>query len=241
MSQLPAISQDTLDACQQALGYQFKSIELLVNSLMHSSVALSRLESNERMEFLGDAVLGLVICEALYVRFPEYMEGELTKLKSLLVSRRTCAQVAEELDLGQYLQLGKGMHGRSHLPKSLPAAAMEALVCAIYTDGGLEAARDFILRAFHGAIEEAVASTHLRNFKSILQQFVQRQFGRAPAYEILDEKGPDHAKCFEIAVRLGDRRFPSAWGPAKKDAEQAAAKLALTELAIEFDDPMLQV
>ncbi|MDD4889211.1 MAG: ribonuclease III [Phycisphaerae bacterium] len=237
----PSVSGDVLDACQKAIGYQFKNLELLSCSLVHASVAANRLLSNERMEFLGDAVLGLVICEALYDRFPEYLEGELTKIKSLLVSRKSCAQVADAMNLADFLQLGKGMHSRAHLPKSLPACALEALICAVYTDGGLEAARAFIMRAFHDLIEEAIASTHLRNYKSILQQFAQQQFSRAPIYDVLDEKGPDHAKCFEISVRIGDRRFTSAWGPAKKDAEQAAAMNALNDLAAEFGDPMLKV
>jgi ribonuclease-3 len=234
-------AQADLEACQQSIGYRFNDPELLAAALIHSSVALSRLESNERMEFLGDAVLGLVICEALYRRFPEYLEGELTKLKSMLVSRRTCAQVAENIRLADFLVLGKGMHGRSHLPRSMPAAALEALIAAIYEDGGLESACAFILAQFDPMIDEAVESSHLRNYKSVLQQFAQRQFERAPIYEVLDEKGPDHAKCFEVCVRLGERRFRSAWGPSKKEAEQAAARLALRTLAAEFNDPMLRV
>ena len=237
----PIVSGEVLDACQKAIGYQFKDLGLLTASLMHASVASSRLDSNERMEFLGDAVLGLVICEALYLRFPEYQEGELTKIKSMLVSRRSCAQVANQIGLTEFLQLGKGMHSRSHLPSSLPACAVEALICAVYADGGLEAAREFIMRAFAVVIEEAVGSGHMRNFKSVLQQFAQQRFDRPPIYEVLDEKGPDHAKCFEVAVRIGDRRFPSAWGPNKKDAEQAAGRLALRELSTEFEEPTLKV
>lgn len=240
-STLAGSASAELDACQETIHYQFKDQELLRAALVHSSVAASRLESNERMEFLGDAVLGLVICEALYERFPEHLEGELTKLKSALVSRRSCAQVAERIQLADYLALGKGMTGRSHLPRSLPAAALEALICAVYLDGGLDAARGFILDSFSEVIDETLESSHLRNFKSILQQFAQRHIGRAPNYEVLDEKGPDHAKCFEVAVRLGERRFASAWGPSKKEAEQSAAKLALRDLSQEHDDPILKV
>jgi ribonuclease-3 len=240
MSQFP-VSGDVLDACQKEIGYTFKDPQLLACSLMHASVANSRLLSNERMEFLGDAVLGLVICEALYNQFPDYLEGELTKIKSLLVSRGTCAQVADRMQLTHFLQLGKGITARAHMPASLPACALEALICAIYADGGLEVAREFILQQFRPVIEEAVDSGHMRNFKSILQQFAQQQFDRPPIYEVLDEKGPAHAKCFEVAVRIGDRRFSSAWGPAKKEAEQAAARLTLRELAQEFDDPNLKV
>jgi ribonuclease-3 len=233
--------QQALEDCQKAIGYRFSDPGLLTAALTHSSVANSRLESNERMEFLGDAVLGLLICEALYERFPDYLEGELTKLKSMLVSRRTCAQVADRIELSEFMLLGKGMHSRSHLPRSLPSAALEALIAAIYADGGLTAAKEFVITHFREAIEEAADSSHLRNYKSSLQQFAQREYDQPPIYEVLDEKGPDHAKCFEVCVRVGERRFPPAWGPSKKEAEQSAARLALRQLHVEHDDPLLAV
>src|SRR5437879_6417319 len=137
---------EVLEECQKAIGYQFRQPELLRSSLTHASGANTRLASNERLEFLGDAILGLVTCEQLFLRFPDYQEGDLTKIKSVVVSRRTCAHISRLLNLGDYLFLGKGMHLHSAMPASLLADVFESLVAAIYLDGGLEPARAFILR-----------------------------------------------------------------------------------------------
>src|SRR5881398_1990775 len=138
---------EVLEECQVAIGYRFRQPELLRGALTHASGANTRLASNERMEFLGDAILGLVTCEQLYLRFPDYQEGDLTKIKSVVVSRRTCARFSRQFNLGDFLFLGKGMHlHHSSVPASLLADVYESLVAAIYLDGGLEAARSFILR-----------------------------------------------------------------------------------------------
>src|SRR5579884_3613513 len=136
-------SQETeiLDDCQKANGYQFRQPELLRAALTHTSGANTRLASNERLEFLGDAVLGLVTCEQLYLRFPEYQEGDLTKVKSVVVSRRICARISRQLNLGDFLFLGKGMHGHHAVPASLLADVFESVVGAMYLDGGLEVAK----------------------------------------------------------------------------------------------------
>src|SRR5947208_11343958 len=149
---------DILEDCQNAIGYRFRQPDLLRSALTHASGANTRLASNERMEFLGDAVLGLVTCELLYQRFPEYQEGDLTKVKSAVVSRRTCASFSEELGLGEFLILGRGMHvsDPQSVPPSMLADVYESLVAAIYLDGGLEAARTFILTQLGQEIEEAV-------------------------------------------------------------------------------------
>jgi ribonuclease-3 len=221
---------NTLEAIQSVMEYRFRNMDLLRSALTHSSVAENRLASNERLEFLGDAVLGLVICEELYARYPKYLEGEMTRVKSVVVSRETCARVADQLGLVQYLSLGKGMSGSSDLPSSLAACVYEACVGAIYLDGGLEPARQFILEHMGSQIEAVVAGEHHLNYKSLLQQYAQRVMGGTPQYELQDEKGPDHAKAFEIAVLIRGRRFPSAWGPSKKSAEQRAAYEALRAL-----------
>src|SRR5947209_5394237 len=132
---------EILDECQTAIGYRFRQPDLLRSALTHASGANTRLASNERMEFLGDSVLGLITCEQLYLRFPDYQEGDLTKIKSVVVSRRTCARFSKALNLGDYLFLGKGMHLHTAVPPSLLADVYESLVAAIYLDGGLEAAR----------------------------------------------------------------------------------------------------
>ena len=216
-----------VEAVQAVLKYQFKDPALLESSLTHASIAENRLESNERMEFLGDAILGLVICEELYSRFPQYLEGEMTRIKSVVVSRETCAHVAERLNLVEHLSLGKGIMESANLPASLAACALEAIIGAVYLDGGLEPARRFILDHMAEEIDHVVAGEHRLNYKSLLQQHAQHDLGATPNYEVLDEKGPDHAKAFEVAVVIRGRRYPSAWGPSKKAAEQRAAMEAL--------------
>jgi ribonuclease III len=221
---------DDLDAIQTILGYRFRDMDLLRSSLTHASIAENRLASNERLEFLGDAVLGLVICEELYQRYPQFLEGDMTRIKSVVVSRETCSLVADRLGIVRYLSLGKGITEAASLPASLAACAYEAVTGAIYLDGGLEPARRFILAHMGEEIDRVFAGEHRLNYKSLLQQHAQRDLGSAPSYEVLDEKGPDHAKAFEIAVTIRGRRYPSAWGPSKKAAEQRAAMEALRVL-----------
>ncbi len=218
---------EALAAAQAAIEYHFQDPSFLEAALTHASVASTRLESNERLEFLGDAVLGLVVCAELFQRFEEHLEGELTKTKSVVVSRQVCAEIAEQLGLGDLLFLGKGMRERNTLPVSLNAAVLEAVIAAVYLDGGLEPAREFILKHVRKHIDAVARSDDHRNYKSHLQQYAQKHLGATPVYEALDEQGPDHSKCFEICVSIGDRRFPSAWGNCKKEAEQGAARRAL--------------
>jgi len=221
---------DALDVIQNLIDYQFENPDLLASALTHASVADDRLQSNERLEFLGDAILGLVVCEELYTRFPNFLEGDLTRIKSVVVSRETCSRVADHLDLANHLSLGKGIIESPHMPASLTSCAYEALVGAIYLDGGLQPARRFILAHMDEEIERVMAGEHRLNYKSLLQQHAQHDLGATPQYELLDEKGPDHAKAFEIAVVIRGRRYPSAWGPSKKTAEQRAAMEALRVL-----------
>ncbi len=226
------MTEDEIQAAEQLLGYQFNDRELLKRSLTHASLVDSRLQSNERLEFLGDAILGMVVCDHLFTGYSHLMEGEMTKIKSSVVSRATCAIVAEEMGMGDLLRLGKGMSNRNALPQSVVAAVYEAIVGAVYIDGGFEVAREFILSKMRGLIEEADLSGHQYNFKSVLQQAAQKQFSQPPQYQILDEKGPDHAKCFEVCVEIGARQFGSCWGPSKKQAEQEAALQAIIELGL---------
>ncbi len=226
------MDQDTLHQIEQVLGHPFTDTSLLAKAFTHSSSVDSRLESNERLEFLGDAVLSIVICQALFEKFERYGEGELTKMKSMLVSRGTCALVARRLGLPQFLVVGKGMVSHKAFPTSLAAGLLEAVIAAVYLDGTFEDARDFILRNFAALIEQIDAEEARGNYKSLLQQHAQEQFGMAPIYVLLDEKGPDHNKCFESEVVIDQRHFPSAWGANKKEAEQKAAYNALVELGV---------
>ena len=226
-----AVDQTEVSArAEQLLGHTFKDPELLVTSLTHSSVANTRVESNERLEFLGDAVLGMVVCEELYRRFGEWLEGDLTKVKSVVVSRRICAEIADEIGLTDLLILGNGVGVKAALPTSLRAAVFEAVIGALFLDGGLDPAKRFILATMSSHLDRSAASQTHDNFKSALQQYAQRRLSATPHYESLDEQGPDHSKCFEICVVIGSERFPSAWGPSKKEAEQEAAKKALESL-----------
>jgi ribonuclease-3 len=233
MPQDLAASHETeiLEDCQKAIAYTFRQPEILRAALTHASGADTRLASNERLEFLGDAVLGLVVCEQLFQRFPDYQEGDLTKIKSVVVSRRTCARVSRTLGLGDFLFLGKGMHATTALvPPSMLADVYESLVAAVYLDGGLEPARAFILRDMGPEIEQVAESAHGGNYKSLLQQVAQREFGAMPQYQLLDEKGPDHSKCFKIAAVIDRVGYPAAWGRNKKEAEQKAAMNALAAI-----------
>ncbi len=226
------MNQEALQQVEQVIGYKFFTRNLLAKALTHSSAADNRLLSNERLEFLGDSILAVVICQILFERHPHYLEGDLTKMKSMLVSRNTCAQVAGELGLQEFLKVGKGLASDRALSGSLAAGLLEAIIAAIYVDSGFGAARSFILRTFGPSINRADAEQDHGNFKSLLQQYAQQQFNTTPIYELLDEKGPDHDKCFECQVVFADRHFLSAWGRSKKEAEQKAAFNALAELGI---------
>lgn len=231
------ISDEIYRKAAQVLGYEFHNPQLLAEALTHASVAEHRLSSNERMEFLGDAVLAMVVCEHLYHLFPHEMEGELTKVKSAVVSRRVCAEVSQKLALTELMSMGKGMHDRAALPSSLAAAVFESLIAAIYLDGGMEPARRFIMSHFAPIIEQTAATSHQHNYKSVLQQHVQQQMGLLPTYKLLGQTGPDHSKWFEVAVAINGRTYPAASGPNKKEAEQRAALVVLRELKLIEDEP----
>lgn len=222
-----SVIEAALDLCEASIQYRFQDRKLLERCLTHSSIARMRIDSNERLEFLGDAVLGMIVCEMLFQRYPQFTEGELTRIKSVLVSRTMCARIAEELDLGRSLLLGKGLTTFDSIPASILAAVVESLVAGIYLDGGLEAVRHFVERCIGPHVTEAVEPTGGKNYKSILQQLSQKSIGETPVYRLLDEKGPDHSKCFQVAAVIGARSFPAAWGPNKKEAEQRAARNAL--------------
>lgn len=226
------MKKSTLEDCQDLIDYRFNDLAILKLGLTHSSAAPTRQDSNERMEFLGDSVLGLVVCENLYENNAGLMEGEMTKIKSHVVSRQTCAEIATSLGIEKLLFTGKGIMNSRTIPMSVAAATLEAIIGAIFLDGGFEPARKFILTHLQPKIDEALEDEFENNFKSMMQQFAQRKWSSTPDYQLLDEKGPDHSKCFEVAVVVRHRHFTSAWGTTKKEAEQKAAKSALTELGI---------
>ena len=226
------MDEETLQKVEQIIGHQFSDRGLLVKSLTHASSVENRLLSNERLEFLGDAVLALVACEVLFERFGGYLEGDLTKIKSMLVSRGTCSRLCSDIGLNRHLKVGKGMVSSRALTGSLAAGVLEAIIAAVYLDGGYDAAKEFIVKCFGPLLERANAEHSQGNFKSVLQQYAQEHFNMTPVYILLDEKGPDHDKCFELGVVMDERHFQSAWGSNKKQAEQKAAFNALVELGV---------
>jgi ribonuclease-3 len=219
-----------LELCERRINYRFHDRSLLLAALTHASGAEHRLASNERLEFLGDAILGAVVCELLYRQYPNYLEGDLTKIKSVVVSRQSCAKISEALGLDDCLIVGKGMASNPVVPPSLLADVFESLLAAIYLDGGDHAARRFVSEYIAPEIELAAAGELGGNYKSLLQQLAQRDMGTTPTYQMLDERGPDHAKCFKVAAYVGSHRYQPAWGRNKKEAEQRAACNALAEL-----------
>lgn len=174
--------------------------------------------------------MGSIVCEELFRRYPDNAEGELTRIKSVIVSRATCAKITHGLGLDSFLLLGKGLTNGRRIPNSISAAAFEAVIGAMYLDGGRDAARDFVLGCVDELIHQVSDLTAGMNYKSVLQQVSQKTFGETPVYHVLDEKGPDHSKCFKVCASIGDTRYCSAWGPSKKAAEQRAASNALAEI-----------
>ena len=216
--------------CQEIIRYQFSDQALVLAALTHASGAAHRLASNERLEFLGDAVLGLVVCQWLYEDYPEYSEGDLTKIKSAVVSRRSCGKVACQLGLDRCLIVGRGVTRNRSFPRSLISDVFEAVIGAMYLDGGKELIASRLKEWLDNEVRIAVESQGASNYKSSLQQYAQRELASTPIYRLLREAGPDHRKSFLIAAVINERVFPPAWGDNKKDAEQRAASNALAEL-----------
>ena len=219
---------------EEAIGYRFKNITLLQNALTHSSYANERwhnsLMSNERLEFLGDSILGMLVAEYLYRNFPDRPEGELTRMRADMVCEKTLAAVANRIGLGKHLLLGNGEEqggGRSR--NSILADAVESVIAASFLDGGMEAALQFIQKFI--LVEVPVTKLHNADYKTALQELVQRQAGQELSYRMAGEQGPDHAKIFMAEVRLNGEPFGSGSGRSKKRAEQDAARTALEALS----------
>ncbi|MDR1493135.1 MAG: ribonuclease III [Planctomycetaceae bacterium] len=223
---------EAVKICEKILAYDFDDPSLLVQALTHPSGAKTPEDSYERLEFLGDAVLGYVICELLFKKYPNRNEGVLTKIKSAVVSRETCYRIAQNLKLHKVMLVGRGVL-REKLPPSILANAVESVIAALYLDGGIKIARRFILQHFSPEVVKLSESITYDNYKSMLQDRVQKEFGAIPEYLILDEQGPDHCKCFKVSVKINGQYFPPAWGNTKKNAEQHAAENALCSLQSE--------
>ena len=218
---------------EAAIGYRFQNITLLQNALTHSSYANERchnsLKSNERLEFLGDSILGMVVAEYLYKNFPDRPEGELTRMRADMVCEKTLASVAARINLGHHLMLGNGEEqggGRSR--DSILADAVESVIAASFLDGGMAAARSFIEKFI--LVEVPVRKMHNADYKTALQELIQQKKNQTLSYALVGESGPDHDKRFEVEVSLNGRVIGTGTGSSKKRAEQMAAQSALENL-----------
>jgi|SRR5579863_83927 len=229
------MSPADLSELQDRFHYRFQKPLLLRQALTHKSclneVRDRPVQDNERLEFLGDAVLDLLISEALILRFPDALEGHLSKMKANLVSEGTLARVARSLDLGRFLFLGKGEESTQGRGKSsILADTLEALIAAAYLDGGLEAVRAIVLDQFSAPIGELNRPGSRTDYKTELQEICQQEFGLLPVYRTLRQSGPDHQKTFEVDLQIKGEVFGTGAGRSKKEAEQAAAHSALQKL-----------
>jgi len=221
-----------MEALEEKLGYHFENPALLENALTHSSYANENrakgFQSNERLEFLGDSVLGMIVADYLYRAHPDLPEGDLTRTRAALVCEGSLAEVAQQLDLGAYLKLGRGEDaGGGRTRPSIVADAVEAVLAAVYLDGGIGSARKIIRRFILDREAEKGAN---RDYKTALQELVQRESGQVLGYRLTGSEGPDHAKVFSVEVDLNGSTIGQGRGHSKKEAEQMAAKAAIQKL-----------
>ncbi|MBE6958522.1 MAG: ribonuclease III [Ruminococcaceae bacterium] len=222
-----------MNELEKAIGYSFKDITLLQNALCHSSYANERwhdsLKSNERLEFLGDSVLGMVVADHLYRTFPNRPEGELTRMRADMVCEKSLAVVANQLELGKHLMLGRGEElsgGRGR--DSILADAVESVIAACYLDGGMDAGVQFIKKFI--LVNVPVTKLQNADYKTALQELVQQKKNQVLSYRLIGESGPDHDKEFRVELTLNDEVVGVGIGSSKKRAEQAAAREALQRL-----------
>jgi len=234
-SKKPGVADRPLQEFQKKIEYSFDDVRLLRVALTHRSLAKAgesnQMTSNERLEFLGDSVLGLIVAEYLYGRYPEKSEGGLTKFKSLLVNETTLFRTAEKLELGRFLLLSQEEEkagGRNRV--SINADTLEAVIGAIYLDGGLKAVRPLVDRYIFSQIDAIVADESFRNYKGDLLEYLQAGGNGMPHYEVISEEGPDHDKVFTVAVYFNGEEIGRGEGSSKKDAEQLAAAQAMKKL-----------
>jgi len=223
---------EILEHLERRLGHRFANPAIAVQALTHSSAKDKDFACNERLEFLGDAILGHVISEYLFNQFPQCEEGDLSTMKSVIVSAKTLSEKAHELELDKVVILGRGLAEKRALPRSILCNAFEALIAALYIDSGMEAAKTFILSALRIKVDEILKDEHDKNYKSLLQDYAQRRMATIPNYRVVKEVGPDHKKMFQVEVDLAGTPYGPAWGVNKKEAEQRAARLALESLGL---------
>jgi len=218
---------------ENRIGYVFKDKSLMKNALIHKSYMQKSHQNvnNERLEFLGDSVLGFTVAEYIYLNYKELPEGELTKIRSMVVCESTLYRVAKKIGLGEKIYMGKGeeqSEGRNR--PSILSDAMEALFAAIYLDGGIDKVKKVIISLLKDEIENAVKERDVKDYKTVLQEYIQRDHIHSPKYVLLKEEGPDHNKIFTVSVNVEDKVLGYGHGHTKKEAEKMAAKEALEKL-----------
>lgn len=231
------VLMENLSELESIIGYTFKNKQNLVLALTHSSFANEskneRIKSNERLEFLGDAVLNIIISENIFMEHSGLSEGEMTKARSNIVCEPSLAKYANDIGIGKYLLLGKGEEltgGRTRV--SILSDAFEALIGSIYIDGGIAEAKRFVYEKMKELIEGSINGIVFMDYKTQLQEIVQKNSDQKISYEIVEEKGPDHNKLFVIQVKVADKVMGLGKGRSKKEAEQNAAKSALEKVNI---------
>ncbi len=219
---------ERLNEFQERLGYSFRRLELLQEALTHRSYGKP---DNERLEFLGDSVIELVVSHLLFETFPEQREGELSKMRSSLVKEEALAEVARRINLGRFILLGKGEETTGGRNKdSILAGALEAVLAAVYLDGGFEEAFRVVKELFDDAVRGMAETWRDRDFKTRLQEYTQARFKEVPQYKVVQERGPEHDKIFQVVVTVRGRIWGRGSGRSKKEAEQRAAEEALRKL-----------
>ncbi len=218
---------------QKSLGYQFKDEKLITEALTHRSY--SRNFNNERLEYLGDAVLDLIVGEYLYKLFPEAEEGMLSKLRAALVNEESFDRLAKRIELGKYLLLSSAEENNGGRKKpSILSSAFEALIGAVYLEAGFEKARELALKLLKEEYPEITPEELLKDYKTTLQEITQAHFGEVPEYRLINTKGPDHKKEFEIGVFINNREYARALGKSKKAAQQEGARITIEKLKKEL-------
>ncbi|MDF2891660.1 MAG: Ribonuclease [Clostridia bacterium] len=239
MASLENKRKKELDDLQQLIQYEFCDLSLLNTALTHSSYTANRhevLEHNERLEFLGDSVLSMIISQYIFKSCNEMAEGQLTRIRANIVCEQSLYAAARKINLGRYLLLSKGEEltgGRTR--PSILADAFEALIAAIYLDGGIGKAKIFVLNKLSNIIKQAIQNKIISDFKSFIQEHIQKSSQGKITYMLLSEEGPDHNKIFEMAIMLEDKILGKGQGASKKEAQQAAAKNAIDNLGIEYE------
>lgn len=232
---VPATRRKELSAFEKHAGIRFRRLELLNLAFSHRSYANespTQIGNNEKLEFLGDSVLGLVVSEYLYQHLTDKTEGDLAKIKSFVVSEHSLAGLAKSIHIDKYILIGKGEEnsgGRDK--KALLADAFEAVIGALFVDGGFKQSKKFILRYLVPEVEKVLADKHRKDYKTMLQEYVQKEHRSYPKYHLLRKTGPDHAKVFWIEVLVNGKSYGPGQGRNKKEAEQQAAKLAWASIS----------